>query len=153
MKLFAMLFLMALSVVTHADGRKFSATDQPKWKTECGTCHLAFPPQLLTAENWRRMMKGLDRHFGADASLDAAESAEILGFLEQNAARSPEHAAPSLRITDTPWFIREHRKVSGQVWSDSRVRSRANCIACHVTADRGDWSERSIRMPGGRGGH
>ncbi len=30
-------------------------------------------------------MSGLDKHFGSDASLDAATAREISGFLEQNA--------------------------------------------------------------------
>ena len=25
-----------------------------KWQAECGSCHLAYPPQLLPAANWRR---------------------------------------------------------------------------------------------------
>ena len=111
---------------------------------------MAYPPQLLTAENWRQMMQGLDRHFGANATLDAKESAEILAFLERNASRDRRSSVKSLRITDTPWFQREHREVSNSVWSHAKVKSRANCTACHVTAEKGDWSEHSIRMPDGR---
>jgi nitrate/TMAO reductase-like tetraheme cytochrome c subunit len=151
MKSFIAILLIALSSSALAgDHNRFAPVSQPKWQTECGSCHMAYPPQLLTAENWRQMMKGLDRHFGANATLDAKENAEILAFLELNAARDQSYGAKTLRITDTPWFQRKHREVPDSAWSHRAVKSRANCIACHVTAGRGDWSEHSVRMPDGR---
>ena len=55
------------------------------WQNECGSCHVAFPPRLLPAASWRAVMSGLDKHFGSDASLDAASAREIGAFLEKNA--------------------------------------------------------------------
>lgn len=150
MKSLIAILLIALSSAALADGHKLAVPANPKWQTECGSCHMAYPPQLLTAENWRQMMKGLDRHFGANATLDAKENAEILAFLERYAARDQKYSANTLRISDTAWFQRKHREVSDSAWSHAKVKSRANCIACHVTAERGDWSEHSIRMPDGR---
>ena len=150
MKSFIAIFLIALSSSALADSHKLAVPGNSKWQTECGSCHMAYPPQLLTAENWRQMMKGLDRHFGANATLDAKEGVEILAFLERYAARDQRYSANTLRITDTAWFQREHREVSNSVWTHAKVKSRANCTACHATAERGDWSEHSIRMPDGR---
>lgn len=150
MKTFIAILLIALSTSALADSHKLAVPDNPKWQTECGSCHMAYPPQLLTAENWRQMMKGLDRHFGANATLDAKEGVEILAFLERYAARDQKYSANTLRITDTAWFQRKHREVSNSDWSHAKVKSRSNCTACHVTAERGDWSEHSIRMPNGR---
>ncbi|MDP1920915.1 MAG: CxxxxCH/CxxCH domain-containing protein, partial [Myxococcales bacterium] len=42
----------------------------PEWKayeTECGSCHLAFPPNLLPAPSWKSVMGGLTDHFGQNA--------------------------------------------------------------------------------------
>lgn len=150
MKSFIAILLIAVSSSALADSHKLAVPANPQWQTECGSCHMAYPPQLLTAENWRQMMKGLDRHFGANATLDAKENAEILAFLERYAARNRKYSANTLRISDTAWFQRKHREVSNSDWSHAKVKSRANCTACHVTAERGDWSERSIRMPDGR---
>ena len=150
MKSLIAILLLALSSSALADSHKLAVPSNPQWKTECGSCHMAYPPQLLMAENWRQMMKGLDRHFGANATLDAKENAEILAFLERYAARDQKYSANTLRISDTAWFQRKHREVSNSVWSHAKVKSRANCTACHVTAERGDWSEHSIRMPDGR---
>lgn len=150
MKSLIAILLIVVSSSALADSHKLAVPGNPQWQTECGSCHMAYPPQLLTAENWRQMMKGLDRHFGANATLDAKENTAILAFLERYAARDQKYSASTLRISDTGWFQRKHREVSNSAWSHAKVKSRANCTACHVTAERGDWSEHSIRMPDGR---
>ena len=139
MKKLIAILLIALASSALADSHKLAVPANLQWQSECGSCHMAYPPQLLTAENWRQMMKGLDRHFGANATLDAKEGVEILAFLERYAARDQRYSANTLRISDTPWFQRKHREVSNSVWSHAKVKSRANCTACHVTAERGDW--------------
>ena len=154
MKLLIVKYFVAIAFVfgstaVYADGDKLSVPNNPKWKEECGGCHIAYPPQLLTAENWQRLMGGLNKHFGANAMLDTKDNKDILDFLQRNAGSGNKHSASSLRIGDTPWFTREHREVSGNTWSNPLVKSRSNCTACHVNAERGDWSERGIRMPGG----
>jgi hypothetical protein len=128
---------------------RFPPVTNGKWQAECGSCHMAYPPQLLPASSWRPVMSGLDRHFGSDASLDAASAAEIGAFLESNAARGKRAAvdAGTLRITETPWFRREHREVAALVWKGVSVKTPANCGACHTTAERGDFGERGIRIP------
>jgi len=150
MKWLAALALVFGSTMAYADSDRLSAPNHPKLKAECGSCHIVYPTQLLTAENWQQMMGSLDKHFGANATLDAKTSKEILDVLQRYAGAGARNSAASLRISDTPWFNREHRKVSKNTWSDPAVKSRSNCTACHVDAERGDWSERGIRMPGGR---
>ena len=82
-----------------------------RWKDECGSCHMAYPPRFLSAESWRAMMAGLDKHFGSDASVDAATATEIGDFLEKNASAKHRIASsgsePPLRITETRWFQSE----------------------------------------------
>ena len=142
--------LILCSTMVHAEREGLSVPNHPKWKDECGSCHLAFPPQLLTAENWRQLMDGLNKHFGANATLDAGDTKDILEFLQRHAGKTEQHSATSLRITDTAWFKRVHREVSSRSWTHPRVKTRSNCTACHVKAEQGDWSERGIRMPDGR---
>lgn len=120
-----------------------------RWQAECGSCHIAYPPRLLPAPAWRRTMSQLDKHFGADASLDAKTAAEIGVFLEHNAAsgRRARGPADTLRITETPWFVSEHDKVPAAIWKLPAVKSAANCAACHTLAEQGDFRERNIRVP------
>jgi len=138
------------SVIPSAQaGEHVYSASNPKWKTECSACHLAYPPQLLPAESWRTMMTQLDKHFGADASLDAKTAAEISAFLQANAGRNKREAIgkPSLRITETRWFKNEHDEVSARIWKSAAVKQPSNCVACHTQAERGDFSERSLRVP------
>lgn len=135
--------------LAHAEGKRAPVPDNPQWKEECGSCHLAYPPRYLTGEDWQRLMGSLDRHFGDNAAIDPTLNRQILEFLRRNAGSGAKHSASTLRISDTPWFTREHREVPTRAWTDPAVKSPANCTACHVAAERGDWSERSIRMPAG----
>ena len=130
-----------------ADSRGFSAGNST-WKAECGNCHGVYPPNLLPAPAWRRLMAGLDRHFGSDASLDAATAAEIGAFLERNAGSGKRGGdSGTLRISETQWFRRKHDEVPASVWKSPKVNSAANCTACHAGADRGDFDEHAVRIP------
>lgn len=153
----AAMYVIAAATAAHAlsahAGEKSYRLDHPAYRQECGSCHVAYPPALLSAPSWRAVMAGLDRHFGTDASLDAAARAEILGFLESNAGRRDTSAGgkPLLRISETPWFLKEHRKeVPAEVLRRPDVKTFANCGACHADAEKGDYAERGIRVPGGR---
>lgn len=131
-----------------ADGKTFPVTDEA-YKTECGSCHVAYPPQLLPGSSWQAVMAGLEKHFGTEAGLDAQVSAHIASYLESNAGwnRARPGARTLLRIIETDWFRREHDEVSGSAWRNPIVKTPANCGACHTRADRGDYSERSVRVP------
>lgn len=120
-----------------------------KWKEECSGCHIAYPPRFLPARSWRAVMSGLDKHFGSDASLDAATVHEITVFLEKNADQRKRATSgkPILRISQMRWFKSEHDEVSSRTWRNPKVKSPANCGACHTQADLGDFSERNVRIP------
>jgi len=132
----------------HADGRR-QIPLLPKYGQECGSCHLAFAPGLLPAAAWQRLMAGLDRHFGTDASLDAATTDELGAWLGANAARGKRAnaAPPEDRITRTAWFVHEHDEVAAATWKLSAVKSATNCSACHPRADKGIFDEHDIRIP------
>lgn len=121
------------------------------YKDECGSCHVAYPPRLLAAADWRTIVAGLARHFGSDASLDPARAREIGAFLTANAGRR-EAGGREPRITTGEWFRREHRDghdgLSAALWKSPAVGSPANCGACHRQAAGGDYGERSLRLPG-----
>lgn len=130
------------------EGQKFTASN-PKWKEDCGACHVAYPPQMLPAESWRAIMSGLDKHFGSDASLDAATADEITAFLVGNAdtRQHKKTDRPLLRITETRRFKSEHDEVAARTWKNPKVKSPANCSACHTGAESGDFSEHNVRIP------
>jgi hypothetical protein len=132
MKLILMLVLMLVSNLVHASSEaKPPVSDKMKWQSECGSCHVPYPPRLLAGDNWQQLIKGLNKHFGSNAMLEDKDSKEILGFLKRFAGNGERFSSPSLRISDTPWFKHEHRVISAKEWANPDVGSRSNCSACH----------------------
>jgi hypothetical protein len=119
---------------------------------ECSECHMAFPPSMLPARSWRAVMAGLEDHFGENASLDPESVQYITDYLVAAAAdtggrrkrvlRGLASDEAPLRISETPWWIRQHRgEVRPGAFEDPRVGSKANCAACHRRAERGDYED------------
>lgn len=132
-----------------------------QYLSECSSCHMAYPPGLLPARSWQKLMDNLSNHFGDDASLAAATRQALGEYLVQNAAdrtsdrrsqkimRSIAANETPLRISETPYIQRKHREIPARYISgNEQVRSLANCAACHREAARGDFSERGVRIPG-----
>ncbi len=123
----------------------------PRYTEECGSCHAAYPPGLLPAASWQRLMNDLPRHFGSDASLEPAVHVELSKWLATNAGTfkktQRETAPPEDRITRSSWFVREHHDVSAAVWQRKAIGSAANCVACHSGAAQGRFSEHDVRIP------
>lgn len=121
----------------------------PAYQDECGTCHAPYPPGLLPASSWQRVMGTLSRHYGTDASLDPATAQQLAAWLAANAgtARRTREAPPEDRITRSAWFVREHDEVAAATWRSAAVKSPANCGACHTQANQGDFDEHRIRIP------
>lgn len=142
-----------LALVAHeamAGGARMPAPT-PTYSKECGACHVPYPAALLPAGAWKRVMEGLDAHFGTDASLDGPQARRVADALARGAGTGKRVAGAesSLRITETPWFRREHRKVPGDTWRSKEVANGARCEACHGGAALGDYNEDAVRMPAG----
>ena len=126
-----------------------AAASNSKFQQECSSCHIPFAPELLPAESWRKLMGGLNKHFGSDAALDAQDNKEITAFLVAGASNRCSAASAPLRITETAWFKSKHdaREVNPAVWKKPQVKTPANCSACHPKAAQGNFNERDIRIP------
>ncbi len=137
---------MAVSV--WADGYK-GPTPPAVYAQECGSCHLAFPPNLLPKASWQRLMNGLDKHYGSDASLDAATHKQIDTWLQTygGQGKRAREEPPFDRITRSAWFERKHREVSAATFKRAAIKSPANCTACHRDAAQGDFEDDRVRIP------
>ncbi|ROR34642.1 diheme cytochrome c [Inmirania thermothiophila] len=155
----------ALRIAAGEDGWRRHRPDLPPatdraYVEECGACHMAYPPALLTAAEWARIMDRLDAHFGDDASLDPATAARVRAYLEAHAGdrrpgvRARRRPAPATadglpRITTTRYFLRKHDEVRRRwVVENPEVGSFANCPACHTRAAQGLFDEDDVRIPG-----
>jgi len=135
--------------------------DNPLYAAECSGCHMAYPPGLLPARSWNKLMAGLDEHFGDNAELDPVVHRKISDYLVASSADSsdyrrsrrimrglPADQSP-VRISDLPYIRHEHDELPARVVRDNpEVRSLSNCDACHQGAQKGSFSEHDIRIPG-----
>jgi hypothetical protein len=142
----------------HAE-RAGGAPPHAGYQAECGSCHLAYPPGLMSAADWGQVMGTLTNHFGDDASLDPGLAAEILGYLRANATgrgQVPSRAVPPVnnregppRITQTRYFLRKHDEVPIRlVRGNTKIGSFSNCQACHGDAAQGRFDEDDVTIPG-----
>ncbi|MDX2503234.1 MAG: diheme cytochrome c [Gammaproteobacteria bacterium] len=138
-----------------------AAVTNPVYKEECGSCHMVYPPGLLPAKSWTKVMSELDNHFGDNAELGEEAHQAVSEFLLTNSAdksdyrRSQKFSASiqsddtPVRITEIPYFRHEHDEITDRLVSaNPKVKSFSQCSACHVRAEQGSFDEHDIRIPG-----
>lgn len=141
------------------EGKVLPKVKNAAWEAECSTCHNAFHPGLLPARSWEKIMGGLDKHFGENASLDKPTQVEITKFLVMNSAERsnnkrsekilssiPTNSTP-LRVTEIPFIKKKHDEIPAHVFKREKVGTRSNCFACHQTAELGYYSEKTVIIP------
>lgn len=130
------------------------------YQEECGACHVGFLPGFLPNRSWKKLMDGLEDHFGEDASLDKDDERKIRSYLTANAADAKRSSRRSkkiarliskqdapLRITETEFWERKHYSIKRYVWEREAVKSKANCNSCHRDAAKGIYSEYDVQIP------
>ena len=131
------------------------------YKEECASCHMAYPPGLLPARSWKKIMAGLETHFGDNAELDMESTKIISEFLLTNSAddsryrrsrkimRSLHDNETPIRISETPYIRYKHDEIPDRLIKlNKKVNSLANCNACHSKAEQGLYSENGVNIPG-----
>ncbi len=150
---------LAAATTPHVKFTGRQLADNALWRSECGSCHLAFHPSLLPSRSWRRLMADQGQHFGSDLALDEATTTALLAFLTQESADKrateaafkidqslPASEAP-LRITETPYWIKKHRELTAADWQLLAVKSKSNCGACHSDAEAGSFEDAAMKVP------
>lgn len=151
--LLTLVLLAAIALASkHANaGSKSRQPTQPLpvYQTECGSCHLAYPPGFLPKTSWEQLMSNLSKHYGTDASIDAKSNHQINQWLTQygGSYKRVKESPPENRITKSAWFERKHRKVKTSDFMKPSVKSPANCAACHQRAEQGLFDDDDVRIP------
>ena len=107
-----------------------AAASDPLYQEECGSCHVAYPAELLPPSDWQRIMDSLEHHFGDNAELDRETEVQIRQFLAANgeddededrvvgkSANDTRADAALPRIIETPHFVSEHDEIPGRLVS------------------------------------
>ena len=133
---------LLLAVMLLPAGSVLAATPQQTYTTQCGACHMAYPPTLLPARSWSAIIANLRHHFGEDASLGRRDTAAISSYLADNAADGPlgnrrflmgvSPDVTPMRITDMPfWRVIHARLLRPGIGTGPGIRKAAACNLCH----------------------
>ena len=130
------------------------------YEQACGSCHMLYAPSTLPARSWKKLMNGLNDHFGDNAEVDEKTRAEVSAYLQRNAADKVEnvYAQPMLdlldpaetpmRISETRYFTLLHDIVKPEmITGNPDVKSVARCEACHYEALEGRFNRFAVRIP------
>ena len=101
-------------------------------------------------------MSDLENHFGDDASLDEEINKDILSFLIKNSAETSTTKASwnflnSIRdkdiiaLTKTSYWEKKHKDIPKDVFKNEKVKSVANCKACHTDIEKGLIENENIK--------
>jgi cytochrome c len=123
---------------------------------ECGACHSPHHPSLATAETWKKIMSGLNEHFGDDATLKPELAQKLTAYLTVNGAETWDtrpansfrqtDAQNPLRITATARWKRFHRSIPDEVFKSKPIGGKLNCSNCHGDAETGRFAPRAIAI-------
>ena len=138
------------------NGRQNATAANPVYAEECGSCHMAYPAMLLPGNSWQKIMAGLEDHFGENAELDEQTRQEIEDYLVSESTRVSYQKlfrnlgdAEPLRITELPYFVHVHDEIPARFVADNdKVKSLSQCNACHRSAERGQFDEDDVNIPG-----
>lgn len=123
------------------------------YKKECGSCHIAYAPYLLPQKAWVNLMNDLENHFGDDASLEEAEFQSIFAFLEAHSmqkyntqfkANLAKENDDEIAISKYKFYEKAHQNLPNVLFNDERIKSRANCEACHKRAELGFFGKSEV---------
>jgi hypothetical protein len=120
---------------------------------------MAYPPELLPARSWARVMGSLEDHFGDSAQLDGATRQRIHDYLVAHAADNAQNeysfavmhslrpGETPLRITGTPYIAGLHAAVLDPLWGGNpRPKTLAECGVCHYQAQSGNFTWRQFSV-------
>jgi hypothetical protein len=129
------------------------------YQKECGGCHMPYPAGLLPPHSWEKIMTSLEDHFGENAEIEKDDWRTVTNYLLNNAAGRIDYRISNKmlknirgvpqRITELPYFIHEHREIPKRmVAGNTKVRSFSHCDACHSQAEKGNFNEHQVLIPG-----
>lgn len=125
---------------------------------ECGACHFVYQPWLLPSGSWDRILGELPSHFGEDILLDAEAQNTIDQYLKANAADSISvkrsrkimkslRGTTPVRVSEVPYILEKHHELDVAILDRPSIGSLGNCIACHTSADQGDYDDDYVKIP------
>ncbi|MDO6827517.1 cytochrome C [Poseidonibacter sp. 1_MG-2023] len=101
-------------------------------------------------------MSELENHFGDDASLEKEDYNNVLAFLLKNSAEEVTMEASKkildsignkdiIAISQTSFWKKRHEDIPKSIFKHEKIKSKANCKACHTDIERGLIEDENIK--------
>ena len=143
--------------------KEVKAVSLKAYNDECSSCHYAYPPGLLPAASWQKLLApaALSKHFGENIEMKESLRVELLNYAIKNSAdkasakRSQkimsslsQDLAPE-RITEVPYIRRKHQDIpENMIKGNPKVVALSQCDTCHTQAKTGNLDDDSVSIPG-----
>ncbi len=119
---------------------------------QCSVCHLAYPPGLLPAGSWQKLLDDMPQHFTAQVMINVETQQEISQWLQAHAATFPPVAEepPQHRITQSLWWKKIHlnnSQLPAALWKKPSVAKGSSCVTCHASAAKGEYNAKTVLVP------
>lgn len=119
---------------------------------QCNVCHFAYPPGMLPAASWKKLMDDMPQHFTGQVMINVDTQNEIAQWLQTHAGTFAlvVEEPPQNRITQSAWWKKIHlnnSKVPAAVWKKPSVSKGASCVACHQAAAKGEYNAKTVQVP------
>ncbi len=142
----------------HYGKHYFTPVNNPTYIEECGGCHFAYQPELLPSGSWKKIMAGLDDHFGEEIEIDTESINVISEYLISNSAEKSSakravkivrclRGRTPIRISEIPYIIKKHDEIDPKIYNRESIGSLSNCSACHTTAEKGIYDDDNVVIP------
>jgi hypothetical protein len=126
-----------------------------EYKTVCGQCHMAYPPEFLPSASWEKLLASPGDHFGTPFDLDPAVKTRISQYLKEKGAEQSDNKfalkimssldeQTPLRLTEVPYIQKKHRKITPEVLQRKAIGALNNCEACHRSAAKGVFNKNIV---------
>lgn len=119
---------------------------------QCNVCHFAYPPGMLPAASWKKLMDDMPQHFTGLVMINIDTQNDISQWLQTHAGTFAPVAEepPQNRITQSLWWQKIHMnnsKLPAAMWKKPSVAKGSSCVTCHQNAAKGEYNAKAVLLP------
>lgn len=108
---------------------------QQLYLENCGSCHVALPPEVMPTDTWRQLLLDLNEHYGNSVEPILRPSLLAMwSYIRQFSRPLKEKEATPYRLTQSRYFKALHP----QVKFPETVRP-STCVSCHPGVPQYDY--------------